>query len=315
MIDYIKLVQNQTELTAFKASNDFITPNVTWVYDTRTVDYNPHYYSQDYLTFVAEEDGTFNFSRNNINYSVDGGKTWTTLTSNTNTPTIQAGSKIMWKAVFTPELSNGIGTFHSTGRFIAQGNPMSLLYGDDFKGQTSLSGKDYAFACLFIRCTGLTSAKNIALVATTLSEDCYSHMFEGCTSLTMIPTLPATTLAPACYMSMFNGCSSLTKAPTLPAITLTQACYMYMFQNCISLTTAPVLPATTLTTSCYLYMFNGCTKLNNITCLATNTSASLCTYYWVNGVASTGTFTKAANVNNWPMGVSGIPSGWTIQNS
>ena len=42
MANYIKLVQSQAELTSFKASNDFVTPNVTVIYGDTSVDYNPY---------------------------------------------------------------------------------------------------------------------------------------------------------------------------------------------------------------------------------------------------------------------------------
>lgn len=88
-----------------------------------------------------------------------------------------------------------------------------------------------------------------------------------------------------------------------------------MFRRCTSLTTAPELPATTLAYTCYNEMFLGCTNLNHITMLATDISASGCLYDWVNGVASTGTFVKHPGMDSLPTGVSGIPEGWTVQNS
>ena len=97
---------------------------------------------------------------------------------------------------------------------------MSLLYGDNFKGQTSLSGKDYAFRYLFSGCTNIVSAKNMSLPATTLAKYCYNTMFRDCTGLTTAPELPATTLADDCYENMFYGCTSLTTAPVLPATAL-----------------------------------------------------------------------------------------------
>ena len=38
-------------------------------------------YENEYLTFVALESGTFKFSGNSINYSLDSGSTWTSLAS------------------------------------------------------------------------------------------------------------------------------------------------------------------------------------------------------------------------------------------
>ena len=150
------------------------------------------------------------------------------------------------------------------------------------------------------------------LPVTTLSDYCYSNMFNGCTSLTTPPELPATTLVQRCYETMFFGCTSLTVAPELPATTLANNCYEGMFVECTSLTTAPTLPATTLAHGCYWNMFNGCTSLNSITCLATDISAWYCTESWLYGVAASGTFTKAASMNSWTTGENGIPSGWTV---
>ena len=186
----------------------------------------------------------------------------------------------------TPITNRGVGTFSSTGKFKAQGNIMSLLFGADFKGKTDLTGKSYAFYNLFSSNSNLVNVQNLSLPATTLAESCYDSMFYGCTSLVNAPTLPATTLAVYCYQNMFNGCTSLVKAPTLPA--------------------------TTLEYSCYQFMFDGCTKLSYIKCLATKISASSLSN-WVNGVASSGTFVKDANMTSWTTGISGIPTGWTVQ--
>ena len=101
----------------------------------------------------------------------------------------------------------------------------------------------------------------------------------------------------------------------LPATTLASNCYYHMFEGCTSLTTAPELPATTLANNCYNNMFYGCSKLNYIKMLATNISASNCLTNWVNGVASTGIFVKHPNMTSLSTGVSGIPSGWTVQDA
>ena len=311
----LKLFNEHSDYEAYIGKKDAILPNVSYCLDApNEVHYNPphHDYSKDYLTFVALEDGTFKLSGNSVNYSLDDGETWTTLAANTNSPTIQSGDKIMFKAELTPTY-NGIGTFSSTGSFIAQGNPMSLLYEDNFIGQNDLTGKDYAFSKIFSGCTGLTSAENMSLPATTLASSCYYNMFRGCTSLKTAPALPATTMADYCYQGMFKGCTGLTTAPALPATTLANNCYYNMFQGCTGLTTAPELPATTLANGCYSNMFYGCTSLNYIKCLATDISANNCTNGWVSNVAPTGTFTKAAGMTGWTTDVNGIPLGWTVQ--
>ena len=194
-------------------------------------------------------------------------------------------------------------------------------YNSMFKGCSSLTTApalpattlaDSCYNSMFYNCTSLTTAP--ALPATTLQYQCYNSMFYGCTKLTQAPVLPATTLANRCYYYMFEGCSSLSTAPALPATNLTQDCYNSMFSNCTSLTVAPELPAEILDSGCYSYMFYGCTKLKYIKCLATDISATNCTYNWVNGVASTGTFVKAAVIESWTEGDSGIPTGWTVLN-
>ena len=275
MNKYIKVFDTHTEYEAY-SGDDMIFPNVSYCKNDNDVHYNPLLsQSERYLTFVALEDGTFQFSKNAVNYSLDNGNTWTELAANTDSPTVTAGNKIMWKASLTPT-TTGIGTFSSTAQFDVEGNPMSLLYGDDFKEKTDLTGKDYAFYRLFSDCTNVVSAKNMSLSATTLASSCYYCMFQGCTSLTTAPELPATTLASSCYDNMFSGCTSLITTPALPATTLANYCYDYMFHNCKSLTTAPVLSATTLASSCYYGMFQGCTNLTTAPELPATTLASSC---------------------------------------
>lgn len=219
-------------------------------------------YSGQYLTFRAEENSMFRFSQPS-KYSLDSGTTWTSLASNTWTPTVASGDTIMWKT--TTSQSNSAGTFSSSGMFIAEGNPLSLVFEDNFDGQTSLAnGYLYVLSNLFSGCTNLASAENLSLPATTLAESCYESMFQGCTSLTTAPELPATTLETACYANMFSGCTSLTSAPELQATALYNGCYAYMFANCTSLTAAPNLPATALDNSCYTGMFMGCTSLTTV---------------------------------------------------
>ena len=308
---YIKLFTNNAEYEEYVATKHPL-PNVSLAVEENDVHYEPkHDYGKDYLTFVAKADGTFKFSATTssaqINYSLDEGETWTSLASNTNTPTVTSGSKIMWKAALTPGgvfPSYGIGKFSSSAKFDVEGNPMSLLFGDDFKDKTSLSGKNYVFFSLFAS-ANVVSAENMSLPATTLAQGCYYQMFSGCWNLTTAPTsigdssatipisactnmfsycrslttapqLPATTLARSCYENMFNECTHLETAPELPATTLAELCYNNMFSKCTSLTTAPELPATTLADNCYSSMFSGCTSLITAPALNATTLANGC---------------------------------------
>lgn len=298
-------------------------------------------YEEQYLTFEALEDGTFSFTTNDLQYSLDDGVTWQTLTAGTSTPTISAGNKILWKqSGLTPNPSeySGIGKFSSTGKFNVYGNIMSLYYGDDFIDKNDLTGKNYAFCKLFYNCKNLISAENLILPATILAERCYGSMFSWCESLVKCPELPAKTLANGCYYNMFFRCLSLTKAPELPATTLSSWCYGEMFSSCKSLTEAPELPATTLGRGCYFYMFGyctsltevptlkattlvvecykqmfmGCQNLRYVKCLATDISATDCLTDWLDGTMPVGTFITADTPPAYESGTSGIPSGWNV---
>ena len=259
-----------------------------------------------------------------VSVSTDDGVTWTSMenigaNASLSVTLSHPGEKAIWKGEAVRYALGNDATsqyrqtrFSSTGQFKVYGNIMSLISGDTFEDAETFTGIN-TFCALFKECTGLTSAENLILPATTLTQSCYRSMFNGCTSLTTAPELPAATLADSCYSHMFEGCTSLTTAPSvLPATTLAERCYVNMFNGCTSLTKAPELPATTLASYCYQYMFRDCTNLNYIKCLATNIPASNCTYNWVSGVAASGTFVKAASMNSWTTGVNGIPDGWTV---
>ncbi len=231
-------------------------------------------YSKTFLTFVPVEDSTFGFTKDGLSYSLDNGNTWTELAAGKTTPTVPAGSKIMWKnnTELTPTSSAGIGTFSSDNNFDVQGNIMSL------NSDENNSLKYYAFYSLF-KNTKVRKAENLILPATTLTSGCYRDMFRGCTSLTSAPELPATTLNNSCYTCMFYKCYSLTTAPKLPAKKLYSDCYYQMF-SCTALTTAPELPATELAKSCYNRMFSECTALTKAPELPATTLAEGC-YGWM----------------------------------
>ena len=249
-------------------------------------------WSTHYLTFNVIIGGDIKWSGsttdNTLFYSKDNGENWSAATS-ADIISVEAGDKILWKGTPTPQASKGIGKFSGATdvRYSVEGNAMSLLFGDDFKGQTSLEGKNYALSVLFGGNTNVTSAENLSLPATTLAESCYRKMFNGCTSLTTVPELPATTLAENCYRLMFQKCTCLTTAPELPATTLVSDCYRLMFQGCTGLTTAPEeLPATTLASGCCQEMFSRCTSLTTAPELPATTLAAHCYHNMFNGCTS-----------------------------
>ena len=324
-------VSDSVLITQYKASPTLLTP----------------------LTFNILSAGTINWTASDasiaktIEYKKNNGE-WVSITSNTDssapTITVNSGDKLQFRGnneQYAAEYHSKYNSFSgSTASFEAEGNIMSLIYGDNFKNNSTISS-GYTFEGLFRGCANLVSAENLVLPATTLTDYCYRSMFSNCTSLTVAPALPATTLGSECYKGMFDGCTSLTQAPALPATTLKSECYAGMFGGCTkltaapalpattvpwgcykgmfiachSLTTAPELPATTLSERCYDEMFRNCTSLNYIKCLATDISTTYgCTNNWVWGVASTGTFVKASSMKSWKRGDDGIPTRWAIRN-
>lgn len=292
-------------------------PMYRWVRtdDTVCVDYGSPG-SSDYLTFRTISDCTFKMTKD-VSYSVDSGNTWLNLAANTDSPIIASGNDILWKGAM-PTQGDNVGTFSSNGMFVAQGNVMSLIYGDNFIGQTDLTGMYGIFKELFLNCSGVTTSNDLVLPATTLADSCYESMFEGCTNLLAVPELPALELKTYCYHKMFSGCGSLEiPQSTLPATSIADYCYQRMFYGCASLMVSPILVAERLGWRSHAYMFYLCPNLRKVTCLANFIcdSDQYCysTYWWLGNVSSTGRFYKNPSFN-WRRGGSGVPNGWEIIN-
>lgn len=285
-------------------SNDIEYPSARAVYNIiKDIDY-----SRQYFTTEALDSGVISFFiaygidtnlLQSMSYSLDDGKTWTTVNNEHNKAhsisidvNVSEGDKVLWKGygIALCDGNDEICSFECEIGINVYGNIMSLLYGDDFVGKTELPNASYNFYELFSydvnNGANVVSAKNLILPATILTQGCYSYMFYGCTGLIYCPELPATTLSNYCYDRMFCDCTSLTESPELPAITLSVNCYCEMFAGCASLkqapelqarnlasgcyegmflncalTTAPELPATRLYDSCYQVMFQGCRSL------------------------------------------------------
>ena len=340
MATYLKLFETHTQYETFIGGGGvtpFVKPNVSYCTEENEVYYNPRTWADEYLTFVALEDGTISFDILNsigtdkitsISYSTDNGANWTT-TENRNdkqenlsiTVNVNKGDKILWKGdaktlgFYVDDNVGFVGSFFSsTAKFDAAGNVMSLIYGDEYKNKITIE-KEYTFCFLFCdynfkKTCGIVNAKNLSLPATTLASGCYSGMFFGCTNLVNAPTLPATTLAGYCYSYMFYGCTNLVNAPSvLPATTLAGGCYTCMFRNCTSLVNAPTLPATTLAVYCYQNMFNGCTSLVKAPTLPATTLEYSCYQFMFDGctklsyIKCLATKISASSLSNWVNGV------------
>lgn len=292
-------------------------------------------YSKMPLTIEIVSGGSLTITQADINYKINDGE-WQKTTGRQVLYNLQVGDTIQFLAGYGAR--NALFSNSKSARFNVYGNIMSLLYEDNFEGQTVMpasafqqtfamgyvldasnlilpdSTSNSCFGTMFWNDTLLTAGPKLPST-TELSNYCYRSMFDGCSSLTSNFELPATTIKTSSYQNMFQGCTSLTTAPALPGTTLAPYCYQGMFNGCTGLTISPELPATTLAQSCYDSLFNGCSNLNYIKCLATNISAINCLNNWVNGVAANGTFVKDANMSSWTTGASGIPDGWTVENA
>lgn len=249
----------------------------------------PHDYSEDYLTLRVLTGGTIvwtslNDTPKTIQYSINNGE-WQTTSLSSETINVSADDVIRLKGSNASyAVSNTVysGFGNSTAYFDVEGNIMSLVYGDNFIGNSALAGT-FNFASFFDK-ANVVSAEHLIL--------------------------PAITLTPHCYRALFANCTTMSVAPKLPATTLAESCYRFMFQY-NQITTAPEIRATVLPIDSCHGMFENCRNLNYVKCLATDMSAPSATTQWLNYVASRGTFVRDANAV-WPSGSNGIPSSWTI---
>ena len=297
MKQYLTKFSTRAEYTAALQNLNF--PNVTYlseddelVFAQNAPEPPAHDYSLDCFT-IEITDGTDvlhvgdGHETESLQHSVDGGNTWESHVEPDGME-VKAGDKIMLKCTDHLTPYDSIIAFDGDATYNVYGNIMSLVYGDDFVGKTSLwKDSEYTFTNMFAS-TSVVDASNLVLPATDLPIGCYSGMFKNCSYLTAAPELPATRVVENCYNDMFNGCSSLTTAPALPA---TEGQYP---------------------NSCYMNMFAGCSNLNYIKMLLTDVSDFHCLDGWVSGVASSGTFVKHPDAE-LPTGVNGIPEGWTVE--
>ena len=289
-----------------------------------------------HITNTSSSDATISFETRNMSsyypdlrYKVESGE-WkgdgddNLFTGYPNTITLTPGQTVYFKnnsGKFTQGGTDHYITFKCNQTHTVGGDITTLI--SNVGGVTDLtSAGSYVFQELFAYDTLLTSAKDLVLPSTKLTERCYGYMFNGCEALTEAPALPATTLANHCYTSMFNGCKSLGSCPALPATTIAEQSYYRMFKGCTSITESPVLRATQIPELGYSEMFYGCTKLNKVTAFVTSKALNG-TSRWLSGVAATGTFVKSkdmipSNIDSsklCPNDTGGIPSGWTTKDA
>ena len=145
-----------------------------------------------------------------------------------------------------------------------KGNIMCLLLGESGKEQgcTFPDGTTNNFKYLFLGDKCIKDISGLVFTETTV-DNCYHHMFTGCTGITTLPQLPATNLSDSCYHGMFMGCDGLTKV---------------------------VLPEAYLAPYAYSNMFLGCEYLNNVTVTYKEDVDETNYKGWLNGVSVNGKF-------------------------
>ena len=287
-------------VTAVAAGTATITAKTGDKTATCTVTVEAPYIAEEMpLTFEAEDaDGkitlnlvNYTYQEKAIEYSIDGGTTWTSATvakgDVTKTPTdpgivtTPAAHIIMLRGnndAYSANVTKGGSTtgfsmsIFSDKDCYLYGNMMSLVKSTGFDKETTLA-KDSTFSYLF----------------------CYpAHNEHG----------------------IEYGAGLYKNHPTkklvLPATTLSTLCYCGTFYGCEGLTVAPVLPAQTLTDRCYFNMFGSCTSLTEVTCLATDWSATDCIRAMLGGVTSSGTFYYQSGTD-WSSSTLSLPSDWTMK--
>lgn len=300
-------------------------------------------YSLEYFTIESLQDGNVVSIRNKscntlptFYYSTDSGSTWSSITATKSQTkavvTIDSGETVLFKCTQNA-LSTGwdnYNGFQCSKNYIVCGNAMSLIYGDNFTSNSEFpSGSTHNLVALFREDTHIIDASNLILPAKNATVGCYNGMFRGCSNLAHPSQLLATIAAKDCCASMFEGCINLEEVPDIYFTNLdsggneTGGCLNRMF--CMSRTTTVTAK---MTKSPVIYaqiinngndknpplneMFKGNGSLVEVTCLATSIGNQPPTMNWLLNVSPTGTFYKHPDMNDWPTGVNGIPSGWTV---
>ena len=199
------------------------------------------------LTLEAIDDGTITVTNPlglTIEYSVDGGATWTATTTAINVAAV-AGDKVCLRgdnAAYADagswQSSSGHTSIKSTGNFYAYGNVMSLISSTGFATLTTLT-ENYTFAYLFGECYGRLRShpsKELLLPATTLTQYCYARMFSACFEMRRAPSLPAQSLTGYCYYYMFTNCSSLRQVRCLAVYNTSSNYATYLWLSGVSST-------------------------------------------------------------------------------
>ena len=288
---HLKKVETYEEYNAFIISSGFALPNVTKIVERDpemdfNVKYNP-FNESSYLWFYAIDDGSVKFTIpaknpvaniSYIAYSLDNGNSWTTV-QNVDEEQVEAeaelkaGQKVLfkgecvsgtnWTSAAT-EASSNPARFSSTMPVNLGGNLASIMYGDDFVGQTAMKcSPSHAFWNLFAGMP-IIYATSFCLPFLSLPNAAYQRMFNFCADMVEGPAvLPATNVNTQSYHVMFSGCTSLREVPTMNVTGYTGAdCLNGMFAHCYSLKRA-IVPKGNPGTGSWQSMYQSCTGITS----------------------------------------------------
>ena len=219
----------------------FYNSQIVWPSVPSSIDYSEPFYVEN----ISDTNEILNIVKSNVSaptitvyYSTDK-NTWNTLGTTSTTAltyTLSPGDKLYLRANANSWGSSGSYRNSIKGASKVGGNIMSLLYGSNFTGNetTMPTNSEYNFRYLFRDNTTLQDASKLLLPATVLTNRCYAGIFLNCTSLVnglITFPLPVST-AEGCYAEMFNGCTNVEVIPSLPLDVLPVRCYDRLFNNC-----------------------------------------------------------------------------------
>ena len=262
-------------------------------------------------------------SSRDLNYSVDGGTTWTAYNFTTlPTVNVRANGNIKFRGTN----AGGIGTspfndfsisLHLNKRFSISGNPSSMVNPDPAVFSTYTDAANLGRA--FLNETNLVDASGLETSQYTQVGDFHFYRaFEG-SGLQRPPSFSGVTLIKRSGMERaFYGCSSLVEATDLSSLVELRGehALLYTYKNCTSLTTGSNLHSlTTISNNGGMVegMYEGCTSL--VTVYSPKLSTWNETYFrnWLNDVSASGEVCvpTGMSLNVIPTDtVNGVPNGW-----
>jgi len=311
-----------------------IIPNVSFASNNLGKVHIPNEHYFEYFTIESLEDNNTIHIKNiavesdTFYYSTNSGETWNSFVNEkgtiTNITTINTGEKVIIKCN-TDRLAiswNDYNSFRGSKKFKVYGNPMSLLWGDNFITHPEFKpGSTHNLCGLFYESKNLIDASDLVLPALTLMVSSYNGMFRACSNLVNGPKLlPALDVPQDGYSSMFEGCVKLIEGPEIDAITVSgTGAMMRMFcmnrssKVTAAMTKSPILRVKNPNeyTNGYQQIFCGNGNITEVTILAEGTD--LVFGNWLAYSSDSGVI-KKLSATTLVSGSNGIPSGWTTQN-